>query len=143
MLLGEHKHSIDGKGRVIVPAKFRDDLGETFVVTKGLDKCLFAYPKSEWAILEAKLKQLPLTNRDARKFVRFFFAGAVECEMDSQGRILLPTHLREFASLKKDIISIGAATRMEIWDLEAWKGYNDEDDYIDNDLEAKMEQFGI
>ena len=100
MFLGQYQHSIDAKGRLIVPAKFREGLGERFVVTKGLDNCLFAYPQEEWKIFEEKLKQLPLTNPGARKFVRFFFAGAVECELDNQGRIMVPTHLREYAGLK-------------------------------------------
>ena len=89
MFMGEYQHSIDAKGRLIVPAKFRDGLGEHFVVTKGLDNCLFAYPQEEWKIFEEKLKQLPLTSTGARKFVRFFFAGAVECDLDNQGRIIL------------------------------------------------------
>ena len=104
MFMGEYQHSIDAKGRLIVPAKFRDGLGEHFVVTKGLDNCLFAYPQEEWKIFEEKLKQLPLTSTGARKFVRFFFAGAVECDLDNQGRIILPSNLREYAGLKKDTV---------------------------------------
>lgn len=91
---GEYQHSIEAKGRLIVPAKFRDGLGEHFVVTKGLDNCLFAYPQEEWKIFEEKLKQLPLTSTGARKFVRFFFAGSCECDLDNQGRIILPSNLR-------------------------------------------------
>ena len=136
MFLGQYQHSIDAKGRLIVPAKFRDGLGERFVVTKGLDNCLFAYPQE-------KLKQLPLTNPGARKFVRFFFAGAVECELDNQGRIMVPTHLREYAGLKKDIVSIGVNNRIEIWNKENWNEYSDEEDYISNELAFEMENLGI
>ena len=143
MFMGQYQHSIDAKGRLIVPAKFRDGLGEHFVVTKGLDNCLFAYPEAEWKVFEEKLKQLPLTNTGARKFVRFFFAGAVECELDNQGRIMIPTHLREYAGLKKDIVSIGVNNRIEIWNKEDWNAYSDEEDYISNDLAFEMENLGI
>ena len=143
MFLGQYQHSIDAKGRLIVPAKFRDDLGERFVVTKGLDNCLFAYPQEEWKVFEDKLKQLPLTNPGARKFVRFFFAGAVECELDNQGRIMIPPHLREYAALKKDVVSIGVNNRIEIWNKDSWNDYSDEEDYISNDLAFEMENLGI
>lgn len=143
MFLGEYQHSLDTKGRLIVPAKFRDGLGESFVVTKGLDSCLFAYPKREWEIFEDKLKQLPLTNPGARKFVRFFFAGAIECDLDNQGRIMIPQNLREYASLKKDIVSIGVNNRVEIWNRDGWSEYNDEDNFISNELAFEMENLGI
>ncbi len=143
MFMGQYQHSIDAKGRLIVPAKFRDGLGEHFVVTKGLDNCLFAYPEAEWKVFEEKLKQLPLTNTGARKFVRFFFAGAVECELDNQGRIMVPTHLREYAGLKKDVVSIGVNNRIEIWNKESWNDYSNEEDYISNELAFEMENLGI
>lgn len=143
MFLGEYQHSIDAKGRLIVPSKFRDDLGEHFVVTKGLDRCLFAYSKSEWQIFEEKLKQLPLTSAGARKFVRFFFAGAIECDLDNQGRINLPPNLREYAGLKKDVVSIGVNNRVEIWNKDGWNEYNNEENYISNDLAFEMESLGI
>lgn len=143
MFMGEYQHSIDTKGRLIVPAKFRDALGEHFVVTKGLDNCLFAYPRKEWEIFEEKLKQLPLTSGGARKFVRFFFAGAVECDLDNQGRIILPPNLREYADLKKDIVSIGVNNRVEIWNKDNWKAYNEEENFISNDLAVEMENLGI
>lgn len=142
MFMGEYQHSIDAKGRLIVPAKFRDGLGEHFVVTKGLDNCLFAYPQEEWKIFEEKLKQLPLTSTGARKFVRFFFAGAVECDLGNQGRIILPSNLREYAGLKKDIVSIGVNNRIEIWNKENWKEYNEEENFISNDLAFEMEKSG-
>ncbi|NMA84207.1 MAG: division/cell wall cluster transcriptional repressor MraZ [Epulopiscium sp.] len=143
MFMGEYNHSIDPKGRFIVPAKFREQLGERFIVTKGLDGCLFVYPLEEWNLFEQKLKTLPLTSRDARKFTRFFFAGAVECEVDKQGRILLPSNLREYAELSKEAILIGVSTRVEIWSKETWDAYNQEDDFDVSDLADKMEQLGI
>lgn len=143
MFMGEYQHRIDTKGRLIVPAKFREALGEAFIVTKGLDQCLFVYPKEEWKIFEEKLRLLPLTNTDARKFVRFFFAGAAECEVDNQGRINLPGHLRDYAALKSDIVSIGVNNRVEIWNKEKWKEYNEEENFISNELAVKMENIGI
>lgn len=141
--MGEYQHSIDAKGRLIVPAKFREGLGEHFVVTKGLDNCLFAYPQSEWKAFEQKLSRLPLTSTDARKFVRFFFSGAVECDLDNQCRIILPINLREYAHLKKEIVSIGVNNRVEIWDKQSWRAYNEEENFISNDLAFKMENIGI
>ena len=121
MFMGEYNHTIDAKGRVIVPSKFRETLGEEFVVTKGLDGCLFVYDNSEWAAFEEKLKSLPITNKDARAFVRFFLAGAASVEVDKQGRILLPGSLREFADLQKDVVLIGVGSRIEIWSRERWE----------------------
>lgn len=121
--MGEYQHNLDDKGRVIVPSKFREGLGETFVMTRGLDQCLFVYPQSEWEILEAKLKSLPMTRADARSFVRFFFSGATECELDKQGRIVIPTLLREYAHLEKDIVVLGVSNRVEIWGRDLWKQY--------------------
>ncbi|MCR4706228.1 MAG: division/cell wall cluster transcriptional repressor MraZ [Lachnospiraceae bacterium] len=122
MFMGEYNHTIDAKGRVIVPSKFREALGDAFVVTKGLDGCLFAYDNAEWAAFEEKLKGLPITNKDARQFVRFFLAGAAEAEVDKQGRILLPGSLREFAALLKDVVLIGVGSRIEIWSKERYEG---------------------
>lgn len=124
MFMGEYQHSIDEKGRVIVPARFRDDLGEKFVATKGLDNSLFVYPMEEWKLLEQKLRSLSFAKADARAFSRFFFSGAVECELDKQGRILLPQVLREHAKIVKDTIIIGVSTRVEIWAKEVWEDYN-------------------
>lgn len=122
MFMGEYNHTIDAKGRVIVPSKFRETLGEEFVVTKGLDGCLFVYDNNEWAVFEEKLKSLPITNKDARAFVRFFLSGAASVEVDKQGRILLPGSLRDFAELQKDVVLIGVGSRIEIWSRERWEG---------------------
>lgn len=126
MLMGEYLHTIDTKGRLILPAKFREELGEVFIVTKGLDNCLFVYAKEEWAILEGKLKLLPLGKPEARAFVRFFFAGAAEVECDKQGRALLPPNLRDYAKLDKEIIILGVSNRVEVWSKPVWDAYNDQ-----------------
>lgn len=120
MFMGEYNHIIDAKGRLIIPAKFRELLGEEFVLTKGLDGCLFIYPMDEWEAFEEKLRALPLTNKNARAFSRFFVAGATMCELDKQGRILVPVTLREFAGLSKDVVLTGNLTRIEIWSKEKW-----------------------
>ncbi|OAT81816.1 division/cell wall cluster transcriptional repressor MraZ [Desulfotomaculum copahuensis] len=125
MFMGEFQHTIDAKGRLIIPARFREGLGDKFVLTKGLDGCLFAYPPQEWTALESKMRSLPFTRADARAFVRFFFAGACECEVDKQGRILIPGNLREYAALEKDVVVIGVSSRVEIWSAGRWRDYND------------------
>lgn len=141
MFMGEYNHTIDTKGRLIIPAKFRDGLGEEFVVTKGLDGCLFVYSKKEWSAFEEKLKALPLTNKEARKFTRFFLAGAASCEVDKQGRILLPAVLREFAGLEKDVVLVGVGGRIEIWQKEKWLAGNEYEDM--EEIAEHMEQLGI
>ncbi|MFD0897918.1 division/cell wall cluster transcriptional repressor MraZ [Loigolactobacillus binensis] len=120
MFMGEFRHSIDQKGRLIIPAKFREALGAQFVVTRGMDGCLFGYPESEWQALEKKLRQLPLTKKDARAFVRFFYSAATECTLDKQGRINLPQPLITHAGLTKACVLIGVSSRIEIWDAERW-----------------------
>ncbi|NLM12574.1 MAG: division/cell wall cluster transcriptional repressor MraZ [Epulopiscium sp.] len=143
MFMGEYQHTIDAKGRLIVPAKFREELGDVFVITKGLDNCLFVYPYFEWKIFEEKLKKLPLTSGNARKFVRFFLAGAVECSVDKQGRILIPNNLRTYSGLEKDVILIGVSNRVEIWSKENWEAYNNDEDFDANVLAENMQDLGI
>ncbi|SCX89003.1 division/cell wall cluster transcriptional repressor MraZ [Alkaliphilus peptidifermentans] len=143
MFIGEYNHTIDVKGRISIPSRFRDELGEHFIVTKGLDNCLFIYPMEEWTILENKLKQLPLTNKDARAFVRFFFAGASECELDNQGRIRIPNNIREHAKLEKDTVLIGVGTRIEIWSQEEWQQYNSDSNLSYDEIASKMAELGI
>ncbi len=126
MLMGEYEHTIDSKGRISMPAKLRKDMGDTFVLTKGLDGCLFAFSGQEWINFETKLKSLPLSDKNARNFVRFFLAGATECEIDKQGRFLIPNNLRKAASLEKDVVIIGVGTRLEIWDKTIWKSKDEE-----------------
>lgn len=126
MLIGEYEHSLDVKGRLIMPAKLRQDIGEKFILTKGLDGCLFAFSQTEWNNFEEKLKNLPLSDKNARNFVRFFLSGATECEIDKQGRFLIPTNLRTSAKLEKDAIIIGVGTRIEIWNKERWEKCDEE-----------------
>lgn len=141
MFMGEYSHSIDTKGRLIMPSKFREMLGEQFVVTKGLDGCLFVYDQNEWTAFEEKLKSLPITNKDARKFVRFFLAGAAEMTVDKQGRILLPTVLREFAEIVSDAVLVGVGSRIEIWSKERWDGISEYDDM--DDIAEHMADLGL
>ena len=143
VFIGEYQHVLDPKGRVIMPSKFREGLGEKFVVTKGLDHCLFVYPQNEWQELERKLRTLPLTSKDARAFTRFFFAGATECELDKQGRILIPANLREYAELTKELVIIGVASRVEIWSKEKWDDYNDDANLDHQSIVEKMAELGI
>ena len=143
MFMGEWQHTLDTKGRLIIPAKFREQLGERFVVTRGLDHCLFVYPPVEWAILEEKLKALPLTQGDARRFVRFLFSGATECELDKQGRITLPGNLRDYAKLDKDVVVIGVSNRVEIWAKENWQVYVEEASASYEEIAEKIVDLGI
>ncbi len=143
MFMGEYNHTIDAKGRLIVPAKFREALGDEFVVTKGLDGCLFVYSNSEWNAFEEKLRTLPLTNKNARQFTRFFLAGAAACEVDKQGRILLPQVLREFAKLEKDVVLVGVASRIEIWSKEVWEESVNTYDTDMDEVAENMEDLGF
>lgn len=141
MFMGEYSHSIDAKGRLIVPSKFREQLGNEFVVTKGLDGCLFVYSNAEWQRIEENLREKPLTSKDARMFVRFFFAGAASCEVDKQGRILLPANLREYAGIDRDVVSLGVYSRVEIWSKERYMEHNDFADM--DDIAEHMAELGI
>lgn len=143
MFMGEFQHTIDGKGRLIVPARFREALGDRFVATKGLDNCLFVYPLDEWQALEQKLKSLPFTRADARAFVRFFFSGASECEIDKQGRILLPANLREYAKLEKDVVVLGVSNRVEIWSAEEWAQYSSKAEATYEEIAEKIVDFDL
>ncbi len=134
--MGEFLHTIDGKGRLIIPAKFRETLGDRFITTKGLDNCLFLYPQNEWQNFEEKLKKLPVSQPNARAFVRFFFSGATECEFDKQGRILLPANLREYADLEKDVVVVGVMNRIEVWNADKWNEYSSQ---AENDYEKAAE----
>jgi len=139
--MGEYNHTVDTKGRLIIPSKFREDLGDEFVITKGLDGCLFVFPNHEWQTFEEKLKSLPLTNKSARQFARFFVAGATPCELDKQGRILLPGTLREFAGLEKDVVLTGMLSRIEIWSKSKWNENNSCDDM--DDIAEQMTDLGL
>lgn len=119
---GEYQHSIDAKGRLFIPAKFRENLGAAFVVTKGLDGCLFLYSMQAWNILEDKINGLPMSK--SRDLQRFFFSSAADCAPDAQGRVVIPQNLRQYAGLTKDVTIIGVSGRAEIWDTERWRQYN-------------------
>lgn len=141
MFMGEYSHSIDVKGRLIMPAKFREQLGEQFVVTKGVDGCLYVYSNEEWTRIEEKFREVNLTTKDARKFMRFFFAGAATCEVDKQGRILIPSVLREFASLEKDVVLIGVLSKIEIWSKNRYEDastYDDMDEIVEHMAELGL-----
>ncbi|MGG6309919.1 division/cell wall cluster transcriptional repressor MraZ [Paenibacillus macerans] len=143
MFMGEFQHSIDDKGRIIIPAKFRDLLGSSFVVTRGLDQCLFVYPMQEWEVLEQKLKALPLMKSDARAFTRFFFSGATECEWDKQGRVNLPGNLRQYAKLEKDCVVLGVSNRVEIWSRNTWEQYFQQSEDTFNEIAEKLVDFNF
>ena len=140
MFMGTYDHSIDTKGRVIVPAKFREALGDSFVVTLGLDGCLFVYPNDEWEDFVNQLKELP-GSKAARKLQRYFMAGAAPCDVDKQGRVLIPSNLREKAGLEKDIVFVGVMSKIEIWSRQRW----DENDDFDNvdDIAEHMSELGL
>ncbi len=120
MFTGEHTQKMDTKGRTIVPAKFREELGTSLVITRGLDGCLFAYSKTAWEALEEKLSSLPFADKKVRDFNRFFLAGATDLETDKLGRVLMPSVLRKFASLDKEVVWVGVGERIEIWDIDKW-----------------------
>ncbi|OPL07988.1 MAG: division/cell wall cluster transcriptional repressor MraZ [delta proteobacterium ML8_F1] len=143
MFIGEYQHNIDKKGRINVPSKFRSELGDRFYMTKGLDDSLFCFPQEEWKIFEEKLKGLPLTNKNARGFVRLFFSGATECELDSQGRILIPQVLREHAKIDRELMIIGVGTRVEIWALDQWRHYTDPEQISYDEIAEHMSELGI
>ncbi len=143
MFIGEYEHNVDVKGRIIMPSKLREEIGDKFIITKGLDGCLFAYSQTEWANFEEKLKSLPLAQKNARNFVRFFLSGAVECEIDKQGRFLIPANLREHANLDKEIVIIGVGTRLEIWNRDTWKNYSSDENISADEIAENMTMLGI
>lgn len=130
MFDGEFYHTLDAKGRLILPARFREELGGSFMITRGLDGCLFVYTQLEWQALDEKLQKLPLINKGARELTRFFHAGVTQCEPDKQGRILVPAGLRTYADLKKEVCMVGVGKHIEIWDKERWE--NNMSDISDN-----------
>ncbi|WP_280738124.1 MULTISPECIES: division/cell wall cluster transcriptional repressor MraZ [unclassified Enterococcus] len=143
MFMGEFQHNIDTKGRLIVPSKLRDALGDNFVITRGLDGCLFGYPMSEWEKLEEKLNDMPLAKKDARTFVRFFYSAATEVEVDKQGRINLPASLRTHAGIVKTCVIIGVSNRIEIWDEARWQEFSKEAEESFDEIAETMIDFGF
>jgi MraZ protein len=143
MFMGEYQHNIDNKGRLIVPSKFREHLSDAFVLTRGLDRCLFGYPLGEWSALEEKLKSLPLTKKDARAFTRFFFSGATECELDKTGRINIPSTLTDYAKLEKECVVLGVSNRIEIWSKSLWEDYFSQSEDSFAEIAENMIDFDI
>jgi len=125
MFIGEYHHTIDEKGRIIIPAKFREELGESFIITRGIENCLFVYSEENWAKITNKLNSLPFTKKDARTFNRFFMSGATNVELDKQGRVNISKPLIDYASLLKDCVIIGTGDRLEVWSQESWESFFD------------------
>ena len=123
MLMGEYHHTIDDKGRIIIPSKFREELGSEFIVTRGLEECLFVYPKDKWNLIMQHLNKIPFTKKDARSFMRFFLSGATAMEFDKQGRINITSPLISYANLEKDCVIVGVGDRLEIWSEEKWNNF--------------------
>ena len=143
MFIGEYAHILDTKGRLAIPAKFRAKLSEGAVVTRGLDNCLFLYPKKDWNKLAQKLVLLPISQSNSRAFARLMLAGAMDVEIDSQGRILIPNYLRSYASLKKKIIIAGLFNRLEVWDEDNWRVYKNKTEKESTDIAEKLGELGI
>jgi len=143
MFIGEYNHNLDNKGRIAVPVKFRDDLKKGAVVTKGLDGCLFLYTMSEWKILADKLSKLPISQSNTRAFARLMLAGAMDVQVDKQGRIILPDYLRKYATLKKKVIINGLYNRLEIWDENNWEKYKEITEKESGDIAEKLGELGV
>ena len=141
MFRGEFEHNIDDKGRVTIPAKFRDELGADFFVTKGLDNCLFVFSREEWESFEEKLRQLPMSS--GRASHRFFLSGAAECTLDKQGRVLVPPNLRNHAGLAKDVVVVGVSNRVEIWDKAKWIEYTTSEELSADEVASQLEMLNV
>ncbi|MDD4931276.1 MAG: division/cell wall cluster transcriptional repressor MraZ [Candidatus Colwellbacteria bacterium] len=143
MFIGEYRHNMDVKGRVAIPAKFRNKLSGGAIVTRGIDRCLFAFSPEDWDKLAEKLVALPMTQADSRAFTRLMLAGAVECEIDSQGRVLIPEYLRKYAGLGKEIVVTGLYNRIEMWDSSVWDSYRSRTESESENISERMGQLGI
>ncbi|MCI2062274.1 MAG: division/cell wall cluster transcriptional repressor MraZ [Eubacteriaceae bacterium] len=141
--MGSYKNSIDAKYRMIVPSKYREELGLKCVITKGIDKCLYIYPISEWENFAEKLKQLPKADPNARNFVRHFYGNAEECEIDRQGRVTIPQALREYGSIAKELMTIGDGEKIEVWSRNVWDDEQEHEELTADDIARGMEQYGI
>jgi len=143
MFIGEYQHNIDDKGRLAVPSKFRAKLADGAVVTRGLDNCLFLYTKEEWEKLAVKLSELPISQGSARAFSRLMLAGAMEVDIDKQGRVILPSYLRDYAEIKKSVIVTGLYNRIEIWSNENWQQYKKNTEKDSNEIAEHLASLGI
>ena len=143
MLVGEYSHNLDDKFRLAIPVKFRRELEEGAVITKGLDNCLFLYTKNEWNKLAEKLATLPFSQANSRAFARHMLSGAFEAEIDKQGRVVIPEYLRIFAGLKKNLIIAGLYNRAEIWDADSWNAYKTKTEKESNEIAEKLNDLGV
>lgn len=143
MLLGEFRHSIDTKGRIAIPAKFRDEIGEGAIITRGLDSCLFVFTRTEWDALVQKLMSLPLAQATSRAFVRLMLAGATDVDVDRQGRVLIPEYLRSYANLEKDAVLTGLFNRVEVWDAQRWAEYKAKTEHASEEIAEQLGALGI
>ena len=143
MFIGEYSHNLDEKGRLSVPKKFRDELAEGAVVTRGLDSCLFLYTKEEWKKLAEKLASLPFAQANTRAFARLMLAGAMDVEVDKQGRVMIPEYLRKFANVTKSVVVAGLYNRLEIWDEDIWEEYKKKTEQESSDIAEKMGELGV
>ena len=143
MFIGEYHHALDDKGRVQIPVKYRSELQKGAVVTRGLDSCLFVYTKKEWLVLAEKLARLPISKANTRAFSRLMLAGAMELEMDRQGRVILPEYLRQYAGLKKTIVIAGLYNRLELWDKDFWKRYRSGTEKQSGDIAEALGELGV
>ncbi len=143
MFIGEFSHNLDSKGRMAIPAKFRQKLTGGAIITRGLDRCLFVFTNKDWEMLAQKLIALPLAQANSRAFVRLMLAGATDCELDKQGRILIPDYLREYAGLKKQVVVAGLYNRIEIWGSEAWREYKAKTEGASDEIAEKLSELGI
>ncbi len=143
MFIGEYSHNLDDKGRMAIPVKFRRDLSKGAVVTRGLDNCLFLYTKTEWEKLAEKLASLPISQADSRAFARLMLAGAMDVEVDKQGRIILPEYLRQFARLSKEVVVAGLYNRLELWDSQTWAQYKGQTEAASGSIAERMAELGV
>lgn len=143
MFIGEYNHSLDEKGRMNMPVKFRSTLAGGAVITRGLDHCLFVYPKQEWETMAAKLAALPITQKNSRAFARLMLAGAWDVELDSQGRVMLPEYLRQYAGIEKHVVVAGLYNRIELWDEDAWQEYKAATEQESDAIAESMGALGI
>jgi MraZ protein len=143
MLLGEFQHKLDQKGRVSIPAKFRGKFSEGIVLTRGVDSCIFGFPKSEWEKVVEKISKLPLSQSNARAFTRLMLSGAFETEIDNQGRVLIPEVLRKYANLENKVVIVGVYSRIEIWAYDIWEKYKKESERSSEEIAEKLSDLGI
>ena len=143
MFIGEYNYSVDDKGRLAIPSKFRAALKSGAIITRGLDNCLFVYTKTEWATLAEKLSALPMSRANSRAFSRLMLAGAMDAKLDTQGRVIIPDYLRKFATIGKKVVIAGLFNRLEVWDEDKWNNYKQKTEKDSNDIAEQLGELGI